>query len=325
MTRAIDTSGLSLVAHSYTGLAPGPRLVVIGAVHGNETCGTHAIREVLGELEAGRLALSRGSVTFVPVANPLAYRLRRRDGERNLNRRLFPVAAPQDFEDRVANWLCPLLARHDVLLDLHSFHTPGEPFVMLGPPDNAGPLEPFARAAEERALARCLGVRRFVDGWLDTYARGVARRRAADTHATSAALDPDPRYGVGTTEYMRTVGGYGVTLECGQHDEAGAAQVARHAITAALAFLGLIDADAPAPVDAPQGLRLVEVVDKQHTADAFVREWPSFTPLRAGERIGTRHDGTPVVAAEDGFIVFPNPDAAAGQEWFYLARRCALF
>ncbi|HRP97340.1 MAG TPA: hypothetical protein PL143_13915 [Rhodocyclaceae bacterium] len=124
---------------------------------------------------------------------------------------------------------------------------------------------------------------------------------------------------------MRTVGGYGVTLECGQHDEAGAARVARHAIVAALAFLGLVDADAPAPADAPQGLRLFEVVDKQHAADAFVREWPSFAPLAAGERIGTRHDGTPVVAAEDGFIVFPNPDAAAGQEWFYLARRCALF
>ena len=27
-----------------------------------------------------------------------------------------------------------------------------------------------------------------------------------------------------------------------------------------------------------------------------------------------------VVAEEDGYIVFPNPAAMAGQEWFYLAK-----
>jgi succinylglutamate desuccinylase len=325
MSPAPDTTGLCLAAHSYTGMAPGPRLIVTGAVHGNETCGTQAIRRVVADLEAGRLAIARGSLTFVPVANPLAHRHRRRDGERNLNRRLFPTAVPRDFEDRVANWLCPLLARHDVLLDLHSFHTPGEPFVMLGPLDNSGALEPFARAAEERALARHLGVRRFVDGWLDTYARGVARRTAAAAGAPTT-LETDPRYGVGTTEYMRSVGGYGVTLECGQHDEAAAPEVARRAILAALAFLRLADdLPEPEPVADPQGLRLFEVVDKHDAGDAFVREWPSFTPLAAGERIGTRADGTAVRAPEDCFIVFPNPAAAAGQEWYYLARRCEMF
>ncbi|XLM20406.1 succinylglutamate desuccinylase/aspartoacylase family protein, partial [Chromobacterium piscinae] len=62
-----------------------------------------------------------GRLTLVPVANPLAYRLGQRGGERNLNRNLAPNPSPQDYEDHVANWLCPLLAEHDVLLDLHSF------------------------------------------------------------------------------------------------------------------------------------------------------------------------------------------------------------
>jgi hypothetical protein len=47
--------------------------------------------------------------------------------------------------------------------------------------------------------------------------------------------------------------------------------------------------------------------------------------VRAGELIGTRHDGTPLRAAEDVRIVFPNPDAKPGQEWFYLARPHARF
>ena len=166
-----ELESLHFQSITFTGLAPGTRLVVLGAVHGNETCGTQAIRRVIAEIEAGRLAIVAGTVTFVPVANPLAYARRQRIGDRNLNRKLVPTGTPTEFEDRVAGWLCPLLAQHDALLDLHSFHTPGEPFVMLGPEDNQGALEPFARAAEETALARALGVRRFIDGWLDTSRR----------------------------------------------------------------------------------------------------------------------------------------------------------
>ena len=70
-------------------------------------------------------AIERGTVTFVPITNPLAYRLKQRMGDRNLNRNMAPSAIPQDFEDRIANVLCPLLDAHDVLLDLHSFHTGG--------------------------------------------------------------------------------------------------------------------------------------------------------------------------------------------------------
>ena len=40
--------------------------------------------------------------------------------------------------------LCDKQAEHDVLLDLHSFRSPGQPFVMRGPADNRGALEPFA-------------------------------------------------------------------------------------------------------------------------------------------------------------------------------------
>jgi predicted deacylase len=238
-------------------------------------------------------------------------------GDRNLNRNLGPTNTPAEFEDRIANWLCPLLAQHDALLDLHSFHTVGEPFVMLGPEDNSGALEPFARAAEETVLALSLGVHRFVDGWLDTYAAGVARRLAAGASSREA----DVHYGVGTTEYMRAQGGIALTLECGQHDDPAAPEVAYQAIHNALAHLRLSDAPAPVPVADTEALRLYQVVDRVHAGDAFSRHWASFDRVRAGEIIGTRHDGTPVQADSDGHIVFPNPNALPGQEWFYLARR----
>src|ERR1700758_5091370 len=103
---------------SYASPRPGTRLVVLGAVHGDETCGTRAIERVVAAIDAGTLPIAAGRVTFVPVANPLAYAEKRRIGDRNLNRRLLPTATPREFEDHIANWLCPLLAEHEVLLDL---------------------------------------------------------------------------------------------------------------------------------------------------------------------------------------------------------------
>jgi predicted deacylase len=311
-----ELEALHFQSVSFTGLASGARLIVLGAVHGNETCGTQAIRRVIGEIESGQLNIVAGSVTFVPVTNPLAYARHRRMGDRNLNRNLVPTDTPAEFEDRIANWLCPLLAQHDVLLDLHSFHTAGQPFVMLGPQDNSGTLEPFSRSAEETALALRLGVHRFVDGWLDTYAAGVARRLAAGVSAREA----DVHYGVGTTEYMRAQGGIALTLECGQHDDPAAPEVAYRAIHNTLAHLRLTSESVPAPVTDTEALRLYQVIDRVHTADAFSRHWSSFDRLHAGDVIGTRHDGTPVVAENEGYIVFPNPNAQPGQEWFYLAR-----
>ena len=301
---------------SYTGLGKGPRLIVTGAVHGNETCGTKAILRVMAEIDSGKLLVANGSVTFVPVTNPLAYALARRSGERNLNRNLFPNGDPQDFEDQIANWLCPLLAQHDVLLDLHSFNAESEPFVMMGPLDNDGPLQPFRHAEKERALARRLGVRRFVDGWLATYGAGV-QRRMSDASQLQTVL----RYGVGTTEYMRSTGGYALTLECGQHNDPSAPDVAYRAIMNTLAFLNVIEAPAPALVAADQmeALSMVVVHDKMDKGDAFVRQWSSFDPVTKGQQIGVRADGTPVTSELDGRILFPDVNAGANQEWYYLA------
>ncbi|HSH91375.1 MAG TPA: succinylglutamate desuccinylase/aspartoacylase family protein [Ramlibacter sp.] len=295
--------------HIFTADAPGPRLIVLGAVHGNETCGTRAIERLLPQLQSGEVRIAAGQLTLIPVTNRLAYDNHRRTGDRNLNRNLSPTTDPQENEDRIANELCPLLAANDALLDLHSFHSPGAPFVMLGPDNNQGTLEPFGHAREEEALAVRLGVTRAVDGWLDTYAAGAGRRGGS------------AKYGMGTTEYMRTVGGYGLTLECGQHDDPTAPDVAYRAILNTLAHLRMIDAPAPQPQARMEMLRLVEVVDRADPGDSLARHWTSFDPVRRGEVIGRRASGQELLAPDDGFVVFPNDKAVPGAEWFFFAKR----
>lgn len=301
---------------SFQALQPGPRLLVLGGVHGDETSGTAGIERVLDELQSGECVLQRGQLTLIPIANPLARRRLAREGERNLNRSFEPKATAQDNEDRLTNLLCPVIDRHEVLLDLHSFESPGEAFSMIGPRDNAGVLEPFARAQEEGRLALHLGTPTVVEGWLDIYAAGLVQRTGGMSPAELA-------YGRGTNEYMRSRGGYGVTLECGQHRDPKAPEVAWRAIHRALAGLGMA-ALPPAlgPVDvpaAPRVLRLHSVVDRLHVDDHFVKDWATFEPVHAGQLLGHRADGAPVLASLDGFIVFPNPRAQAGTEWFYFA------
>ena len=303
----------TLRIHSFASTEPGPRLIVLGGVHGNETCGTVGIERAVAELDSGALTLQRGQLTLVPVANPLARRLMQREGERNLNRSFRPSAAPADYEARITDLLCPLLDRHEVLLDLHSFQSEGEAFAMIGPRDNPGPLEPFARAFEEGQLALHLGTPRVVEGWLDIYAAGLAQRGQA---ADEAAL----AFGWGTNEYMRSRGGYAVTLECGQHHDPAAPEVAYQAILSALRLLGMIEPDPAAAPRQPRSLlRLVSVTDRLHAEDQFVREWATFDRVARGEPIGVRADGRVLHAERDGFIVFPNAEALPGTEWFYFA------
>jgi hypothetical protein len=110
-----------------------------------------------------------------------------------------------------------------------------------------------------------------------------------------------------------------VTLECGQHDDPAAPEVAYRAIRQAVALLGLADLPLAPPAPSFETLRLATVIDRQHEGDHFVRAWTSFEALRAGEIVALRHDGTPVRADRDGRIVFPDPAALPGHEWFYVA------
>jgi len=318
------TQPTHLRVHQVAGLRTGPRLLVTGAVHGNEVHGTKAMAEIIRQLDAGELTLLRGTLTLVPIVNPLAHQLNRREGDRNLNRNLRPPVVAHDFEDRVARVLCPLIAQHDGILDLHSFQGDGPAFAMIGPRNNTGELEPFSQEATESALAARLGVSRIVEGWLSTYALGLQRRQQRGHDGSRrASLISDPHYGVGTTEYMRSTGGWAITLECGQHQDPNGPTVARLAILRTLVFLGMLDESAVEPhqpTQAPELLQLYDVIDREDMGDAFEREWASFDPIEKGQKIGTRASGESVLAPSEGRIVFPNVKSPPGTEWFYLAR-----
>ena len=294
----------------FAGLNRGPKLIVMGAVHGNETCGPNAILRAIADCRSGRLLIRRGQVTFVPVANLKAYHQATREGDRNLNRDLREKTIPQDYEDRIGNLICPLLREHEVLLDIHSFRGEGVPFIFAGPLDNAGDVEPFRFAKAEGEFAARLGTSMVIHGWLDVYGRFLRER------ARLGFSNPAISEGVGTTEYMRFSGGYGVTLECGAHDDPRSDDVAYAAIINAFAHLGLIDA-APPPVAMKTAIQIVDMFVCEAEGDRIEGAWKTGDAVAAGQVIARRASGDAVEAPGPGYIVFPNRTAKPGDGLCY--------
>ena len=279
-------------SHIFTAENAGPKLLILGAVHGNEVCGTAAIKRVLAEFESGALKLARGQVTFVPTCNPRAYALGARFIERNLNRFLVPTANPATYEARLGNILCPMVEACDALLDLHSYPRGRDPFAFVGP------FNP-----QERAFAASLGVATLMTGWEEAY---------ANTGRKTATASADE--GVGTEEYARRCGKIASILECGDHADPKAVDVAYRAIHNALRHFGLIEGTTNATTP-----RLVTVTHVFYRDDngKFPRDWRHLDPVTAGEIIAMREDTTPLKAPANGFVVLPHEDCDMGQEWFY--------
>ncbi|MBV9518146.1 MAG: succinylglutamate desuccinylase/aspartoacylase family protein [Hyphomicrobiales bacterium] len=312
------SNGAAMEIVRFAGAEPGPKLIVTGAVHGNETCGPEAITRVIGELRDGKLAIRRGAVTFVPIVNHKAYLQGTREGDRNLNRDLRPYVLPECHEDRIANILCPLIAEHDVLLDLHSFRSGHEPFVFVGPSDNDGEIEPFALAKSEGEFAARLGPSLLMHGWLTAHAR--AQRERARQGSANVSFSK----GVGTTEYMRFCGGYAVTVECGQHRDPMAPQVARDAILNGLAHFQLIAAPAPKR-SAKRAISIVDAVWCFSEGDRLEKAWTTGDAVAAGEIIARRADGEALKAPRDGFVIFPNPEPKPFVELYYFGEASQRF
>ncbi|MGL4286035.1 MAG: hypothetical protein ACRCVA_06825 [Phreatobacter sp.] len=291
---------------TFSGLGTGPALLVLGGVHGNENCGPNAIRRAMAACRTGELLIRRGDVTFVPVANPKAYLQQTREGDRNLNRDLREKPAPVDYEDRIGNRICALLRRHEVLLDIHSFRSQGEPFVFFGPADNHGKLEAFRHAGAEGALAACLGTGIAIHGWLENYQRLLAARARIGFPAIAISE------GYGTTEYIRFSGGYGVTLECGSHDDPVSTEVGYKAIVNTLAHLGLTDGPRPEP--RPQTvIHVVDIIVCEAEGDHLEGTWRTGDAVAAGALIARRANGEAVTAPCPGYIIFPHAGAKPGE------------
>lgn len=198
--------------HRWRGAHPGPRVLVQALTHGNEICGAIALNWLQQQLAAGWRPLC-GELTLV-YANLAAYaRFNPADPyasrfvDEDLNRVWADetLAGPgESCELRRARELRPFVDEAELLLDIHSM---GEP---------CRPLMVCARQDKNAAFARALGqpADLLIDTGHPSGLRMVERGGFGDPASAKKAL----------------------LIECGQHWEAAAADVA---VDTLVRFLGL--------------------------------------------------------------------------------------
>lgn len=273
--------------HEFKGEHDGLSLLVLAAVHGNETAGTQACRRIIDEIERGALALKNGKMTLVPVCNPEAYRRDVRNIDENLNRVMTVHDNPRSYEQKLANEICPLIREHRFTLDLHSTHCVGDvPFAFCDYPD-----------VYNQKLIDALPVDFVLEGWPDIYGRQTEIRDFSTEWCAHA-------YGNTAT-----------TLECGCHRDPQAAGLAYRAIVNALSAFGMVDLPLPA-ARAKKHIRMENYVLKSKEG-RLCRSYKHLDPVCKGERIALYDDGEALYALSDGFILLPNLQAPVNTEWYY--------
>ena len=280
---------------NYEGRQKGPVLLVLGGVHGNEPGPPRAVRAVESLIENGGMEITAGELIMLPEVNRQALKNGTRCVDRDLNRRIKPYPNPKTHEDYICNELCPFLEQADILLDLHAYEAGSRPFIYLGPPHE-----------DEYDFAFALGAEHYC--W--NFAAAV-----------SAAQDPEES--IGTTEYCRAHGGYGVTLECGQkRDIARTMEFARDAIIRALEHLGMVRQGAAANLSPLSGRRhfvkIVKSIVRPGPGGDFVQDWGHLDPVGKGDLLAKTEDGVEIFSDIDGYIVMPHRSADPGTNWLYL-------
>lgn len=277
-----------ITKYEFRGEKDGISLLILAAVHGNETAGTKACRRVIDAFNCGELRLARGHLTLVPVCNPEAYRKDIRSIDENLNRVIKMHDNPQTYEQKLANEICPLIQSHRFTLDLHSTHCVGDvPFAFCDYPDDYN-----------RKVIEALPVDYVLEGWPEIYGRQAQIQDFS------------------TEQCAHVYGNTATTLECGYHKEPKAAELAYQAIINTLAAFEMIDLPKPA-IHPKTHIQMKSYVLKSGEGK-LCHSYKHLDPIAKGEKLAVYDDGEALYAPEDGFILLPNLQASVNSEWYYL-------
>lgn len=312
---ASGAASLDRVLGRVAGASPGPLLVCIGGIHGNEPAGVVALQRVLGRLATGAPEL-RGTLVGLS-GNRRALAEKRRYLSRDLNRLWFPrqVAAVRslgpgepavdaDAEeqrelDRVLQEeLAGAAAGSTFLLDLHTTSGPGPAFAIL---DDTLRNRAFAL---EFPVPIVLGIEEQLPATLLFYLAG---------------------------EGVVTLG-----FEAGQNDDPGSIDRAEAAIWVALEACGVLPRGSRPEVAAGRDLllrasgdlpRVVEIRYRHaiRPEDHFVMNpgFTSFDKVRAGQPLATDAYGV-VQAQEEGRLLMPLYQPQ-GSDGYFLIRAVRPF
>ena len=296
----------------HVGRHPGPTLVAVAGIHGNEPAGIEAAQRVLAELP--HEDAFRGEITVL-AGNTRALREGTRYVHKDLNRLWWEeriramgragVELGDTAEDReqkeLLDSLWPLVGVADpgvprIFLDLHTFSSPGPPFLI-------GSDTPGNRAfAHELHLPLIVGLQQAIGGAL--------------------------------TEFMLPYFDISLAVEGGTHDSELARLHHEAILWSSMTSAGMVDASATPRWNELREALIWAADDKPPVSEVIYRHtiqpedgfrmragFSTFQPIQAHEELADDRNG-PVLAPYDGVLLMPLYQAL-GNDGFFIGREIA--
>lgn len=260
---------------------PGPTVMILGGIHGDELCGTEAVCRLMKNpprIDQGKLIVMYGNLH--------AIKQKVRQTEANLNRmflndEIYSEEQKQTYEYKRAQQIKPYLEQSDILLDIHSVFDPnGTPFIICE--NNGGEIAQYLPFP-----IRCSGF--------------------------------DNAHPGGTDGYMNSLGKIGICIECGYHNDPLASERAMNSIDIFLKVVGLQNEDASPTINRVQrSLHVNFIYSNQYAPFTLVQPFRDFQTVKEGELIG--YDGDHEIKSEkDQIIVFARERSEPYKEAFCYA------
>ncbi|MCC7327322.1 MAG: succinylglutamate desuccinylase/aspartoacylase family protein [Burkholderiales bacterium] len=272
---------------------PGPRVTVQALTHGNEVCGAIAndwlLRENVRPLR-GTLTLTFANIDAFrafDAADPFASRCLDEDFNRVWTSEVLDGSRKTRDLAR-ARALRPVYDDTDYLLDLHSMTDPCLPLALCG------------RQRKGVELAQAVGIPQHIV--ID--AGHAAGRRLRDYAAFDDPVDPRNA----------------LLIECGQHWELAAPEVAKQSALRFLRHFGMLDPaflDAHLDASPPSPQRAIEITDVVTIATddfAFVEPVIGLSVVAKGGSLLARDGDTPVFTPyDDAVLIMPTRRPKRGE------------
>ncbi len=282
-----------------SGERPGPRLAVIGAMHGNERTGVEIVQRIKSKFSGKALNCLNGQV-FLMIGNPHAYAQATRFVEEDLNR-LFSEkeeraicgkksATSVTLERKRAKELMDVLRGVDVLIDIHATIRPSVPFV-------------YCEATPKHLeIATCFDVPYIVSPEPDF--------RPPDLFSSA-------------DNFVDRHGGIGLTYESGWHKNPKNTDLIFAELMNVLECVGNLPRSremfGKKSQKVPRQLRMYRDIFPQTDHFSFVdAEMANFHFVKKDEPFA-RDGEKPICATRDSYVVFPKSDLVKGRVACYLA------
>ncbi|MDG1571526.1 succinylglutamate desuccinylase/aspartoacylase family protein [Robiginitalea sp. M366] len=293
----------------FHGRVPGPTLICLGGIHGNEPAGVQALDRVCTALKQGNVPWEKGHF-YAFRGNLEGLRRHVRYIDQDLNR-IWRRENIRDIEKRLpGERTCEereLLELHGWIREILSRHTP--PFYFLDLHTTSSQTLPFI-----------------------TINDAVINRKFASLFPVPVILGIEEYLGGPLLSYINELGYVSMGFESGQHDCPRAVDYAEDFLWLTLAYSGLL-AESNIPEFQQRQIRLREGAEGDHhfyevfhrhgledpSAFRMVQGYRSFEEVPKGRLLAHDH-GTPVYMGKPGMLFMPLYQKQ-GEEGFFLIRK----